>query len=94
MTKADFVKRVARAADLTNDQATRAVQAVLDELEMALKAGDEVQFSGFGKFSVSERAARTGVNPRTGEKMKIAAARVPRFTAGSKLKDLVNTKKK
>ncbi|MGB0613018.1 MAG: HU family DNA-binding protein, partial [Miltoncostaeaceae bacterium] len=52
MTKADFVKRVARAADLTNDQATRAVQAVLDELELALKAGDEVQFSGFGKNKV------------------------------------------
>ena len=92
MTKADFVKRVARAADLTNDQATRAVQAVLDELELALKAGDEVQFSGFGKFSVSQRAAREGVNPRdpSGPKIQIAARSVPKFSAGAALKSAVN----
>ena len=87
MTKADFVKRVARAGDLTNDQATRAVQAVLDELELALKAGDEVQFSGFGKFSVSNRAAREGVDPRNpGNKIQIPARKVPRFSAGAQLK--------
>jgi DNA-binding protein HU-beta len=87
MTKADFVKRVARAADLTNDQASRAVQAVLDELELALKAGDEVQFSGFGKFSVSHRAARQGVDPRNpGQKINIPARKVPRFQAGAQLK--------
>jgi len=87
MTKADFVKRVARAADLTNDQATRAVQAVLDEIELALKAGDEVQFFGFGKFSVSDGAARKGVDPRNpGRKIQIPARKVPRFQAGAQLK--------
>ncbi len=87
MTKADFVKCVARATDLTNDQATRAVQAVLDEIELALKSGDEVQFSGFGKFSVSHRAARVGVDPRNpGNKIQISARTVPRFSAGAQLK--------
>ena len=84
MTKADFVKRVARAADLTNDQATRAVQAVLDELELALKAGDEVQFSGFGKFSVKARPARTGRNPATGTPVEIPESRKLAFKASPK----------
>ncbi len=87
MTKADFVKRVALATDLTNDQATRTVQAVLDQIERALKAGEEVQFSGFGKFSVSHRAARVGVDPRNpGNKIQISARTVPRFSAGAQLK--------
>lgn len=93
LTKTGLIEKVADKADLSKKDAGEAIEAVLWVIENELKIGSDVNITGFGKFSVSERAARTGVNPRTGEKMQIAAARVPRFTAGSKLKDLVNTKK-
>ena len=67
----------------------RAVDAVLGTIEGALKSGDEVSFTGFGKFHVASRGAREGRNPRTGESMQIAASKVPRFTAGSSLKKAV-----
>lgn len=93
LTKTGLVEKVADKAGLSKKDATEAVEAVLWTIEGELKAGSDVSITGFGKFSVSERAARTGVNPRTGEKMKIAAARVPRFTPGSRLKESVNKKK-
>ena len=65
------------------------VDAVLGTIEGALKSGDEVSFTGFGKFHVASRGAREGRNPRTGESMQIAASKVPRFTAGSSLKKAV-----
>jgi DNA-binding protein HU-beta len=91
MTKADFVDRVADNAGLSKKQAGDALDAVLRSIEDALKSGDEVTFTGFGKFHVAERGAREGRNPRTGETMTIAASRVPRFTAGSGLKKAVKS---
>jgi DNA-binding protein HU-beta len=86
MTKSELVDQVADRADLTKQDASRAVEAVLTTVEDALRRGSDVTVSGFGKFHVSERGARVGVNPRTGERIQIAASRVPRFTAGSRLK--------
>ena len=90
MNKTEFAARVAKRANATNVEAQRMVQAVLDEIGAALKKGEEVSLTGFGKFSVQKRAARNGVNPRTGEKIKIAASKTPRFTAGSQLKAAVS----
>ena len=89
MTKAELVDQVADRADLTKVEALRAVDAVLATVEEVLRRGSEVSVAGFGKFHVSERGARLGVNPRTGERIQIAATRVPRFTAGSGLKSAV-----
>lgn len=89
MTKSELVDQVASRASLTRPEALRAVDAVMATVEDALKRGSEVTVSGFGKFHVSERGARTGVNPRTGERIQIAATRVPRFSPGSGLKAAV-----
>ncbi len=86
MTKQEFVDQVADRAGLSKRDASGAVDAFLDTVEDALKRGSEVTFSGFGKFSVSQRSAREGRNPATGETIQIAASRVPRFTAGASLK--------
>ena len=91
MTKHEFVDQVASSAGLSKADAGKAVDAFLDTVESVLKGGGQVNFTGFGKFSTSQRAARMGVNPRTGEKVHIAAARVPKFSAGSKLKASVKT---
>jgi len=90
VTKQEFVDQVADRAGLSKKDAAGAVDAFLDTVEDALKRGSEVTFSGFGKFSVSQRSAREGRNPATGEKIQIAASRVPRFTAGASLKKSVN----
>ena len=89
MTKSDFVEQVASTSGLSKKDAGSAVDAVLSTIESALKSGDEVSFTGFGKFHVAERGAREGRNPRTGETMQIAASKVPRFTAGSGLKKAI-----
>lgn len=89
MTKQEFIDKVASKADLSRRDATSAVDAFLATVEEALKNRDTITFTGFGKFSTSERAARQGVNPRTGEKVQIAAATVPKFSAGSGLKSAV-----
>jgi DNA-binding protein HU-beta len=96
VNKTEFVSRVAAKGDMSGAEAGRAVQAVLDVIQDALKAGEDVAFAGFGKFSVSERAARTGVNPQDpSKKVQIAARTVPRFTPGAVLKEAVaGTKKK
>ena len=90
MTKQEFVDQVADRAGLSKKDASDAVDAFLDTVESALRRGSEVSFSGFGKFSVSDRSAREGRNPATGEKIQIAASRVPKFTAGASLKKAVN----
>ena len=86
MTKSEFVDQVASESGLTKADAGKAVDAMLTTIEETLRRGSEVNFSGFGKFSVAERGARQGVHPRTGEPLNIAASRVPKFTAGSGLK--------
>jgi DNA-binding protein HU-beta len=89
MTKSDFVDKVADSSGLSKKDAGSAVDAVIKSIEDALSAGEEVSFTGFGKFHVAQRGAREGRNPRTGETMQIAASKVPRFTAGSGLKKAV-----
>ena len=90
MTKAEFIDQVADRAGLSKKDASGAVDAVLETIEDALKRGSDVVFSGFGKFTVSKRAAREGRNPATGEKIQIAASNVPKFSAGAALKKAVN----
>ena len=89
VTKSEFVDQVADRANLTKKEAGDAVDAMLETIEGALKRGSDVTFSGFGKFSVSDRSAREGRNPATGEKIQIAASKVPKFTAGAALKKAV-----
>ena len=91
MTKSEFVDQVADRAGLSKKDAGDAVDAVLETVESTLKRGGEVVFSGFGKFSVSNRGAREGRNPATGERIHIAATRVPKFTAGAGLKKAVKS---
>jgi len=89
MKKSDLVVKVAEATELTQKQADKAVTAVLDAIEGALKAGDKVQLMGFGTFEVKERAAHQGRNPATGEPIQIAASKAPVFKAGKSLRDSV-----
>lgn len=89
MTKQEFVDKVADRAGLSRRDAANAVDAVLDTVTDVLKGRDSVNFTGFGKFATSDRKARQGVNPRTGEKVQIPASTVPKFTAGSALKSAV-----
>ena len=89
MTKSEFVDQVADRAGLSKKEAATAVDAMLETIQGALKRGSEITFSGFGKFSVSHRSAREGRNPATGETIRIAASKVPKFTAGASLKKAV-----
>ena len=87
MTKAEFVDRLAQAGRIgTKKETAQAVDAVLDAITDALGRGEEVVFTGFGKFKVSERGPRQGVNPRTGERITIPGGRVPKFSSGAALK--------
>jgi len=89
VTKQEFVDRIADKAQLSKRDAGKAVDAFLEAITETLRGGGDVAFTGFGKFSTSNRAARQGVNPRTGERVQIAASRVPKFSAGSQLKQAV-----
>ena len=90
MTKQEFVDQVAAKSGLSKRDAGKAVEAFLDSITESLRRGDEVSFTGFGKFSTQQRAARQGVNPRNpSQKVTIPAARVPKFSAGSALKTAV-----
>jgi DNA-binding protein HU-beta len=86
LTKQEFIQKVAGKSGLSNRDAGKAVDAFMETVTEALKSGDSVNFTGFGKFSAAARAARMGVNPRTGERVHIAATTVPKFSAGSQLK--------
>ena len=89
MTKQEFIASVAQRSGLASRDAQKAVDAFLDTITDTLRTGGEVNFTGFGKFSAANRAARQGVNPRTGERVQIAATTVPKFSAGSQLKSAV-----
>ena len=89
MNKSELIDAIAAKANLSKKDAKAALEATLEAVSESLKAGDAVQLIGFGTFKVNERAARTGRNPRTGEEIKIAAAKIQAFVAGKALKDLV-----
>jgi DNA-binding protein HU-beta len=89
VTKQEFIDQVASRADLSKKDATDAVEAVLVVIRETLQSGGDISFTGFGKFHVAERGDRQGVNPRTRERITIKGGRVPRFTAGSALKQAV-----
>ena len=91
MTKQEFIQRVATKSGLSNRDATKAVDAFMESVTETLKSGDSINFTGFGKFSAAARAARQGVNPRTGERVQIAATTVPKFSAGSQLKQALKS---
>jgi DNA-binding protein HU-beta len=89
VNKSELVEQIAQRSGLTKDQAGEALGATIAAIEEGLAAGEEIAITGFGKFSVSHRSAREGVNPSTGQRIQIAATKAPRFSAGSKLKDAV-----
>ena len=89
MNKAELIQAVAEKSGLTKKQAEAAVAAVLDSVKDAMKAGDKVSLVGFGTFAAKVRAERMGKNPQTGAAIKIAACKVPTFTAGKALKDAI-----
>ena len=91
MTKQEFIAKVSERSGLSNRDAGKAVDAFMEVVTEGLKSGDSINFTGFGKFSAAARAARQGVNPRTGERVQIAATTVPKFTAGSQLKQALKT---
>ena len=91
MNKTELIAAVAEKAEISKkDSEKEALKAFVDVVTEQLKAGDKVQVVGFGTFEVSERAAREGRNPQTGETMKIAACKAPKFKAGKALKDAIN----
>ena len=90
MNKAELVEVVARTADISKASAEKALDGALNGIKGALKKGGSVTLVGFGTFRVAKRAARTGRNPRTGEAIKIKAAKVPKFRPGKALKDALN----
>lgn len=90
MNKGDLIAKIQADADLTKAQAESALSAVLDGVSGALQAGDSVSLIGFGTFSVNNRPAREGINPRTGEKIQIAAKNVAKFKPGKKLSESLN----
>ncbi|HGJ5878277.1 MAG TPA: HU family DNA-binding protein [Arsenophonus nasoniae] len=89
MNKIELINQIAEKADLTKKDSEKALNAFIETVTEALKAGDEVQLVGFGSFQVKQRAARDGRNPKTGVTLKIAAANVPSFKAGKTLKEAV-----
>ena len=89
MNKTELVASIAEKSGISKKDAEKALGAFVDTVAATLKKGDKVQLIGFGTFEIHKRAARTGINPRTGEKLKIAAAKVPAFKAGAALKDAV-----
>lgn len=90
MNKAELVSAIADKADLSKKDAEAALKAFTDVVTEELKKGEKIQLVGFGTFEVSERAARTGRNPQTGEEMTIPASKAPKFKAGKALKDFIN----
>ena len=89
MTKAELAEKMAKDADISKAAAEKALSSMIDAVIKTLKKGNKVALVGFGTFSVSKRKARTGRNPQTGATIKIAARKVPKFSAGKAFKDAV-----
>ena len=90
MNKSELVEAMSEKSELSKKDVEKALKAFTDVVAEELKKGEKIQLVGFGTFEVSERAARTGLNPRTKETIEIAASKAPKFKAGKALKDLVN----
>lgn len=90
MNKSELIKNVSTVSGLTQDQVTKVLNGFESVVKTTLAAGEDITLVGFGTFKVSDRAARTGRNPKTGEELQIAAAKVPTFKAGKSLKEAVN----
>ena len=89
MTKSELIASVSEKAGMTKKDAEKAITAVIDTITEALSKGEKVQLVGFGTFEVRDRAERTGINPQTQQKIKIAATKTPAFKAGTTLKEAV-----
>ena len=94
MNKSQLIDAIAKDSDLTKADASRAMESMIHNVSRTLKKGEDVTITGFGKFSVAQRAARQGVNPRTGEPVKIKASKAPKFSPGAQLKQAVHPKRK
>jgi DNA-binding protein HU-beta len=92
MNKTELVEAIAQDSGLSNADARKAVESFISTVQSTLTQGDEIALTGFGKFSVAARGARTGRNPQTGEEVQIKASKAPKFTAGAALKNAVNGK--
>ena len=90
MNKSELIDAIAADAGISKEAAKKALNSFTENVTKALSSGDKVALVGFGTFSTSERAARTGKNPQTGAEIKIAACKAPKFKAGKALKDAVN----
>ena len=90
MNKSDLIEHIAQAAEISKSAAERAIDALVVSVKTSLRKDEDVTLVGFGTFYAAKRAARTGRNPRTGEQVQIAAARLPKFRAGKALKDAIN----
>ena len=90
MNKSELIAKIAHEADIPKTTASKALNGILESISSALKEGDQVSLVGFGTFKVNERKERLGRNPQTGETMKIAAAKMPSFSAGKSFKEFVN----
>ena len=90
MNKTELIEKIAVGAEISKDNAKKALEATLEAVKNALIEGDSVQLIGFGTFSVNERPAREGINPATKEKITIAAKKVAKFKAGAELADAIN----
>jgi DNA-binding protein HU-beta len=89
MTKADLIDVVAAGADISKSTAGKAIDSLTEAISETLKKGDKVSLTGFGTFTVSERKARIGRNPRTGESINIPASKSPKFSAGKSFKEAI-----
>lgn len=92
MNKTELIDALAQKCDFTKADAARAVDGLTDIIAETLAKGESIAVLGFGNFTITERAARVGRNPKTGEPLQIAASKAPKFTAGSKLKAAINGK--
>jgi DNA-binding protein HU-beta len=94
MTKVELVAAMATEADISKPAAEKALNAFMSTVKKTLKKGNKLSLTGFGTFSVSNRKARTGRNPQTGEKIRIRATKIPKFSPGKDLKEAVGGKRK